>query len=146
MLVCKDRDWLHGHWSSRAGATHYDGPGELYYAIALNTNWVVTCGRNIQTPGSAGTIIMGVVTSVAEGGLGQCELAINRYYIQPGDWQLSKVYVWNTHLPNSFFAQASSRLVKFLNSAEPSYDFSNFWNGLLNTLILGVKHLDNYYT
>jgi hypothetical protein len=33
-----------------------------------------------------------------------------------------------------------------LNSAEPSYDFSNFWNGLLNTLIIGAKHLDNYYT
>jgi hypothetical protein len=147
VLQCRDRNWLHGHHGNKAGATYYEGPGELTYTISPNTNWVVACGRNIQTPGSAGTIINGVVTSTAEGGLGNCELVINPPQRgEPSDWQLSKVYVWNTHLPNSLFAQASSRLVKFLNSAEPSYDFSNFWNGLLNTLIIGAKHLDNYYT
>jgi hypothetical protein len=71
--------------------------------------------------------------------LGQCELAI----IPSSDWQLSKVYVWNRHLPDSRFPEASSRLVEFLNS---SYDFYNFFSGLWNTLILDVKHLDNYYT
>jgi hypothetical protein len=119
---------------------------------------VVACGRNIQTPGSAGTIINGVVTSTAEGGNGNCELAINQIFnnwADESDWQLSKVYVWNTHLPDDVFAQASSRLVKFLNPAGspydfpdlPSYyDFYNVFTGLLNTLILDVKHLDNYYT
>jgi hypothetical protein len=110
---------------------------------------VVACGRNIQTPGSAGTIINCVVTSTAEGGVGNCELAINLdWWGGYSDWQLSKLYVWNAHLPDSFFALASSRLVKFLNSAEPSPDdaFYCFFHGLLKTLILDVKHLDNYYT
>jgi hypothetical protein len=113
--------------------------GDIYYTISPKTNWVVACGRNIQTWGSAGLIINGVVTSVAGGGFGQCELVI----IPSSDWQLSKVYVWNRHLPDSRFPEASSRLVEFLNS---SYDFYNFFSGLWNTLILDVKHLDNYYT
>jgi hypothetical protein len=76
LLVCRDRSWLYGHHGSKAGARYYEGPGELTYTITPNTNWVVACGRNIQTPGSAVTIINGVVTSTAEGGLGQCELVI----------------------------------------------------------------------
>ena len=118
VLQCRDRNWLHGHWVSIAGATYYEGRGDIYYAITPNTNWVVMCGRNIQTPGSAGTIINGVVTSTAEGGVGNCELVINLPGVIPGeqsDWQLSKLYVWNTHLPDSLFAQASSRLVQYLN-------------------------------
>jgi hypothetical protein len=84
---------------------------------------VVACGRNILTAGSAGTIINGVVTSTAEGGDGNCELSINTFFTEPqsgqyweqSDWQLSKLYVWNTHLPDSLFAQASSGLVQYLN-------------------------------
>ena len=82
---------------------------------------------------------------MAEGGLGQCELAINLYY-EPSDWQLSKVYVWNTHLPDSLFAKASSRLVEFLDSAEAYYDVYIFFSGLFENLIVDVKHLENYYT
>ena len=144
LLNCRERNWLHGHNGNRAGATVYE---DIYngYTISPNTNWVVACGRNIQTPGSAGRIINGVVTSTAGGGAGNCELNINLDgWGEFTDWQLSKLYVWNTHLPDSFFAQASSRLVKFLNT-EPCYALDNFWNGLLDTLILGVKHLDNYY-
>jgi hypothetical protein len=157
ILQFRDLNGFHGHHGHKAGATSYDEGGWSYsgYTINPNTNWVVACGRNIQTPGSAGMIINGVVTSTAKGGAGNLELTINLdQWGEHSDWQLSKLYVWNTHLPNSLFAQASSRLVKFLNSAEPSYDLphlpsyalDNFWNGLLNTIILDVKHLDNYYT
>ncbi len=128
ILQCRDRNWLHGHWDiggTYAGATYYDDRGELQYTISPNTYWVVACGRNIQTPGSAGTIINGVVTSTAEGGVGNCELVINLPEEQ-SDWQLSKLYVWNTHLPSD------------------ALDI--FFTGLLNTLILDVKNLDNYYT
>jgi hypothetical protein len=120
----KDDNWIHGHWNSYAGATHYGelavpnsqyGPGELFKTISPNTNWVVACGRNIQTTGSAGTIINGVVTSTAEGGYGGCKLAINPQW--PSDWQLSKVYVWNTHLPDAVFTDASARLNTYLEGA-----------------------------
>jgi hypothetical protein len=120
ILQCRDRNWLHGHHGhvvGNAGATYYDGPGGLFYTISPNTNWVVACGRNIQTPGSAGTIINGVVTSPAEGGVGNCELVINQIFnnwAEKSDWQLSKVYVWNTHLPDAVFADASARLNSYL--------------------------------
>jgi hypothetical protein len=124
ILQCRDRNWLHGHhgyFDTYAGATWYDGPGEIFYTVSPNTNWVVACGRNILTGGSAGTIINGVVTSFAEGGTGNCELAINlaNYlpYSQASDWQLSKVYVWNTHLPGAVFADASARLNSYLAGA-----------------------------
>jgi hypothetical protein len=131
ILQCKDRNWMHGHYgyyhNPWAGATCYGGPGELQYTITPDTNWVVACGRNIQTPGSAGTIINGVVTSTAEGGDGNCELTINldqwgEELYWRSDWQLSKLYVWNTHLPDSLFAQASSGLVQYLNGVG---DFSS---------------------
>ena len=120
-----DRNWLHGHWGfvgpDNAGATFYDGPNTLTYTIRPDTNWVVACGRNIQTAGSAGTIINGVVTSVASGGTGRCEISINQIGVtsakETSDWQLSKVYVWNTHLPDAVFADASARLNSYLAGA-----------------------------
>ncbi len=130
ILVCRDKNWLHGHHGSgalAAGASWYDSPseanqyGDIRYSISTPTDWVVACGRNILTGGSAGTIINGVVTSFAEGGTGNCELAINlaNYlpYSQASDWQLSKVYVWNTHLPGAVFADASARLNSYLAGA-----------------------------
>jgi hypothetical protein len=136
ILQCRDMNWLHGHYGyaashanlGNAGATYYDdtveaeSAGDIYYTISPNTNWVVACGRNIQTAGSAGTIINGVVTSTAEGGAGSCELYINqgpRFY-DASDWQLSKVYVWNTHLPDAVFADASARLNSYLADSAPA--------------------------
>ncbi len=82
---------------------------------------MVACGRNIQTARSAGTIINGVVTSVAKGGTGRCEIYINQIGVTSAkatsDWQLSKVYVWNTHLPDAVFANASARLNSYLAGA-----------------------------
>jgi hypothetical protein len=125
ILQANNRNWLHGHHNGNAGGTYYDDSYSRWgtwsalisYTISPNTNWVVACGRNIQTPGSAGTIINGVVTSVAEGGLGGCELAINQNGDPPSDWQLSKVYVWNTHLPDAVFADVSARLNSYLAGA-----------------------------
>ncbi len=91
----------------------------MYYTISPNTDWVVACGRNIQTAGSAGTIINGVVTSTVAGGYGNCELTINQGpgSYETSDWQLSKVYVWSTHLPDAVFANASARLNSYLEGA-----------------------------
>jgi hypothetical protein len=38
-------------------------------------------------------------------------------YKETSDWQLSKVYVWNTHLPDAVFADVSSRLNSYLAGA-----------------------------
>jgi hypothetical protein len=161
MLQCKDKEWIHGGRSGVAGNTFYGG---LNVGRASpnspNTDWVVVCGRNILTAGSAVTIIneLQLTTESQMANLqqsGNCELTMNpdNYDGYPSDWQLSRLYVWNTHLPNDLFAQASSRLVNFLNSAEPSYDLPdlspyNLFLGLFNIprLIIGAKHLDNYYT
>ena len=121
ILQCGDANWLHGHWrgyndaTTHAGATFYQGAGELFTTnIPSDTDWVVACGRNIETTGSVGTIIDGVPTSVAEGGKGNCALGINWYTQEASDWQLSKVYVWDSHLPDDVFAEASSRLINYL--------------------------------
>jgi hypothetical protein len=96
--------------------TYYDDGGNGYNTnwVNPNTNWVAACGRNILTAGSAGTIINGVVTSTTKGGEGNCELAINLVSTETSDWQLSKVYVWNTHLPDAVFAEASEKLNNYL--------------------------------
>jgi hypothetical protein len=119
ILQCKDMNWLHGHHGGNVGGTFY-GTSSTLGTVSPNTNWVVACGRNIQTAGSAGTIINGVVTSVAAGGAGNCELTINlesTNCCEKSDWQLSKVYVWNTHLPDAVFADASARLNSYLQGA-----------------------------
>jgi hypothetical protein len=126
ILQCSDRNrnWMHGHGhNGHAGVSYYDRwlTGDRDYTISPKSNWVVACGRNIQTPGSAGLIINGVVTSVAGGGLGQCELAI-----MPGhsDWQLSRVYVWNTHLPDEVFFEVSKKLNNWLAAGSKAQVFT----------------------
>jgi hypothetical protein len=101
---------------------------------------VVACGRNIQTPGAAGTIINGVVTSTSEGGAGNCELTINRDWYEVSDWQLSKLYVWNTHLPDSLFAQASSRLVQYLNG------FYNFFSEFSKNVMVEKENVNPLFS
>jgi hypothetical protein len=86
-------------------------------------------GRNMLTTGSAGTIINGIVTSTTKGGGGNCELAINQLSTETSDWQLSKVYVWNVHLPDAVFAKASAKLNSYrdvLNSMEDPSIFLSF--------------------
>jgi ammonia channel protein AmtB len=81
------------------------------------------------TTGSAGTIINGIVTSTTKGGGGNCELAINQLSTETSDWQLSKVYVWNVHLPDAVFAKASAKLNSYrdvLNSMEDPSIFLSF--------------------
>ena len=112
-------NWLHGHWSGYAGSTHYNGPGNLQYSISPNTNWVVVCGRNTGTAGAASTIVNDVVTSTSAGGQGNLQLTINAgtHSGESSDWQLAKLYVWNSHLSNELFAAASSELNGYLSGA-----------------------------
>jgi hypothetical protein len=117
ILRCSDRNWLHGHWNSAtinyAGSTYYEKDMSLEYTISPNTNWVVACGRNSVGLGRSNTIINNVVTSSDKGGTGACRLSINTNtgdFRGVSDWQLSSVYVWNSHLPDDVFAQVSADL------------------------------------
>ena len=69
ILVCANRDWLHGHfgWGGvRAGATFYDEDININYTITPNTNWVVACGRNVAVgSGKVGTMINGFTPYMA---------------------------------------------------------------------------------
>ena len=117
ILRCVDRNWLHGHWNSAtinyAGSTYYEKDMSLEYTISPNTNWVVACGRNSVGLGRSNTIINNVVTSSDKGGTGACRLSINTNngdWRGVSDWQLSSVYVWNSHLPDDVFARVSADL------------------------------------
>jgi allantoicase len=117
ILTCTSGNWLHGHWSSNAGATFYGDNIDLYYTITPNTNWVVACGRNVVGSSQVGTIINGVPTSRGKGGTGNCDLTIGGGWIgEVSDWQLSSLYVWNSHLPDDVFAHVSDELNQYRGS------------------------------
>jgi hypothetical protein len=117
ILTCDTTNWLHGHVSGNAGAIYYGATtGLLAYSISTRTNWVVACGRNTVASGASGVIINGVVTSTAEGGVADCKFTIAGWQFpsKASDWQLSKLYVWNRHLSNAEFAEASAKLNSFV--------------------------------
>jgi len=66
------------------------------------------CGRNILDVGRDGIIVNDIVKASALGGNGNCALGINFNEFDTSDWQLSKLYIWNYHLPDVDFALAST--------------------------------------
>ncbi len=113
ILACDNsKNWAHGHLSGSAGAVYYNGAPYINYAISPKTNWVIACGRN--TFAGSGYIVNGVVISTNEGGNGNCKLTIQGWTGQESDWQLSKLYIWNRHLSNTEFAEASANLNSYV--------------------------------
>ena len=113
--------WKQGHHQDKAGSVYYGGwnseiEKRYLYTLSDKTNWVIACGRNIATPGAISSIVNGVVTSTAAGGsIGNGRLAINGIDpIYGSDWQLSRLYVWNGHLSNAEFAEASAKLNSYV--------------------------------
>ena len=131
LLQCIGLNWLHGHWNYMVGSTYYNGYGNLDQypvntpsALGMSslTDWVVTCGRNTQVPGQVGTIANGITTSTAAGGSGNCQLCINSAQAgvnsntgaEVSDWALSRLYVWDYHLPDDAFFGVSDALMDYL--------------------------------
>ena len=138
LLVSQTGNWLHGHWgytqAGIPGATYYDGAGNLeqhpvddYTKLGMKsrTDWVVTCGRNTLTPGWVSTMANGVTTSTASGGSGNQQLAINLGSVtnEYSGWQLSRVYVWDYHLPDAVFFDVSDYLMDSLAGDGPENPF-----------------------
>jgi hypothetical protein len=118
ILACSTLNFFHGHHGGKAGSIYYDKDINFFYSITSNTDWVVACGRNVGPGGSStGTIINGVAKSTGLGGTGGCDLNINKPFLgvsEKSDWQLSSLFVWNSHLPDDVFAQVSSELNQYL--------------------------------
>jgi len=108
-------NWVHGHWSYG----YYYTDANIGYTITPNTNWVVACGRNVAVgSGKLGTIITGVTTSTGKGGTGNRDLSIGTYssgtHPETSDWQLSRLYVWDSRLSDDEFTRVSSKLNQYL--------------------------------
>jgi len=83
-------DWVHGQWNAKAGLTYYDTTNSFAdYTIAINTDWVVTCGTNVIRQNSKGNIVNGITTRLATGGNGNGALGINHWSSEKSDWHLS---------------------------------------------------------
>jgi len=113
-----DANFVHGHTSGNAGVTLYgdgqDTTDSYKSSISPNTDWVVVCGRNIETSNSDSVIVNGVTKSIASGGVGSCALGIN--HLEQSYWQLSKLCIWDYHLSDENFALASTSLYAALSN------------------------------
>ena len=110
ILGCVEQNWLHGHYDGNARSTFYTsvGSGNLSYSITAVNNWVAVCGRNLVSADSIGTVVNGVATSFATGGVGGCTLSMSGTANENSVWALSKLYIWDHHLSDTDFALASS--------------------------------------
>ena len=70
------------------------------------------CTSNTADTNRLAVFVNGIITSNGRGGTGNCALGIN--HAEQSDWQLSKVYVWNTHLSNEDLSLASLSLYSAL--------------------------------
>ena len=131
ILQCQTQaqpNWLHGHWMGHAGVAQYDfwltasgsSPSSSPAVVLSPTDWVVSCGRNVATSGSPSFVVNQATQSVAGGAPGDCALGINYlgWTNEKSDWQLSKLYVWDGHLPDDIFANVSRRLNNYLAATQ----------------------------
>jgi hypothetical protein len=74
-------------------------------------DFFVMCGRNTIAAGQVSAMANGVPITVAAGGEGNVQMVIG---VEPSDWQLSRVYVWDYHLPDDMFFGVSDALISYL--------------------------------
>ena len=113
------------------GATYYNGSGNYdsypvnnpsALSMSSNTDWFFTCGRTTAVSWQVGTLSNGVTTSTAMGGSGNCVLSINSspYPHELIHWELSRVYVWDSVLPDDAFFGISEVLMDCLAGTSES--------------------------
>ena len=115
-------DWLHGHHQNYMGKAHYNGwktTNTLGPAQDNTKSWTVLCGSNgLPTPNNI--LYNGVPAGTASGGSSPGYLAVNPTvaddvnYINPSDWALSFVAIWDQHLGAEEMQTASDALMEYL--------------------------------
>ncbi len=97
ILGLTDGNWVHGHWSGRAGVAYYEVWRTSYdNLVNPNTDWVVMCGQN-----AGGNIMLtnGRSVGTGSGGRGSGQLAIGYSYFEaPSNWFVSQIAVWDRAL------------------------------------------------
>lgn len=106
-------NWLHGHWSGRAGVAHYDGwIGGYGKRVNPADNWVLLCGTS-QTVLLNGKKI-GTRKNHIKGGQ---SVSINsgRYGNEKSDFGVAEVITWNRALSEKEMQDASTYLQNILD-------------------------------
>jgi len=105
-------NWLHGHWSGRAGVAYYEGwKTSSRGSVSPNTDWLVMCGTNA---GSQLKLLNGADVGTAAGGTGGVSLFVNggSYGItETSDFAIAEVVVWPRGLTSEEMHRVSDHLM-----------------------------------
>lgn len=99
-------NWLHGHWSGRAGVALY---GSWRTASDNNvspvTDWVNSCGQN----GAPNLVLVnGVERQTASGGVSGVSVGVNRGTAETSEWGVAEVITWDRALNAGEMAGSSA--------------------------------------
>jgi hypothetical protein len=119
VLQASQGNWFHGHWNHEVGVACYDSGETAASKEVDSTNWVVMCGstglpipKNILYDG------VPIGTGTSEGrDRSYGNLAVNpttTIDIEPSDWAISVVAIWDQHLAAEEMQTASDALMEYL--------------------------------
>jgi len=75
-------------------------------------DFFVMCGRNTIAAGQVSAMANGVPITVAAGGEGNVQMVIG---VEPSDWQLSRVHVWDYHLQDDAFYTVAAEMLAYVD-------------------------------
>jgi hypothetical protein len=118
ILVGKNSNWLHGHWSNNRGVAFYQGWKTNQTSYGNLTDWLVMCGNNGSTIKYSNLEDSNPV-GIASGGQGNDIFGINNCSQTSGEqstWQLSYVMIWDQVLTDAEMLIVSKALQNYLST------------------------------
>ena len=115
------KNWLHGHWSGRAGVAYYEGwKTAKQDNVSPDTDWVVMCGTNAE---SRLKLVNGADVGSATGGSGGVSLFVNagNKGVQKSDFAIVEVVVWPRGLTAEEMRGASNHLIDRMGLRPAAY-------------------------
>ena len=127
ILTGTKTNWLHGHWSSRAGVAYYGGWLGSHSSRQGLMDWVVLCGtsktillhgKQVASRGNHVSGNQGVVINTGVHGPSE-----------PSDWGVAEVITWNRALSTKEMQDATAYLKNILSgwSAHSRTHWLSFW-------------------
>ena len=127
ILTGTKTNWLHGHWSSRAGVAYYGGWLGSHSSRQGLMDWVVLCGtsktillhgKQVASRGNHVSGNQGVVINTGVHGPSE-----------PSDWGVAEVITWNRALSTKEMQDATAYLKNILSgwSAHSRIHWLSFW-------------------